>query len=384
MKRKVVLITEIIAPYRIPVLHHLAHECDVDLRVIFLAENDPALRKWQVYKNELRFPYQVLPSTRHRAGRYNLLLNWGMSKALLQAQPDVIVCGGYNYPAAWQAALWSRRKRIPFLLWIESTAKDARGSTRWAESLKARFLSYCTAFVAAGESSRDYLLALGMRNDVVFTAPNAVDIEFFASRSNAVRQECEKIRSSLHLPSRYILSVGRLVREKGVFDLLQAYIRLPATMRSEIGLVFAGSGKAEPELRKLADQVEPGQIQFRGFCQREQLPQLYALADIFVLATHSDPWGLVVNEAMSCGLPIVCSEVAGCAPDLVRDGWNGRVVPPRDPDALAAALIQLGGDPTLVKRMGERSGQRISRYSPQACADGIAKAALSSLEFRTA
>ncbi len=76
--------------------------------------------------------------------------------------------------------------------------------------------------------------------------------------------------------------------------------------------------------------IIPGAVCFPGFAQREDLAGLYALAEALVLPTHSDPWGLVVNEAMACGLPIIVSSVAGCAADLVEDGWNGYVVPPRD------------------------------------------------------
>ncbi len=384
MSRKVVLITEIIAPYRIPVLHQHSQKSGIDLHVIFLSENDRTLREWQVYRDELRFSYEVLASRRCRVGRYNWLLNSGMAKALLGAFPDVIVCGGYNYVAAWQAALWSRRRGVPFLLWVESTASDSRRNYPWVEFLKARFIKRCAGFVAAGESSREYLLSFGIASRSVFTAPNAVDVDLFARRSNEIRQHAEASRALWRLPSRYILSVGRLVREKGVFDLLQAYAALPVTIRSEVGLVFVGSGREEAELRRRAARINPGEVQFRGFCQREHLPQFYALAEVFVLATHSDTWGLVVNEAMSCGVPVICTSVAGCARDLLRDGWNGRVVSSQDPVALTGALGQVCAGPDLRELMGQRSAQRISAYSPQACAEGIARAALASLEPQVA
>ena len=130
MKTRLTLITEIIAPYRIPVFNALAARADTDLHVVFLAENDASLRQWLVCKDEIRFPYEVLPSLRCRLRGQNLLLNWGVTRALAAFRPQVILCGGYNYPASWQAAYWAKRERVPFLLWVESTSADLRRRSR--------------------------------------------------------------------------------------------------------------------------------------------------------------------------------------------------------------------------------------------------------------
>src|SRR5215469_13456815 len=120
MKRRLVLITEIIAPYRIPVLNALAARDDVSVSVIFLAETDPSLRQWLVYKEEIRFPYQVLPSWRRRLAGHNILINRKMGDVLDRLSPETVVCGGYNYLASWQALWWAGSRRIPLLLWSES------------------------------------------------------------------------------------------------------------------------------------------------------------------------------------------------------------------------------------------------------------------------
>jgi glycosyltransferase involved in cell wall biosynthesis len=97
------------------------------------------------------------------------------------------------------------------------------------------------------------------------------------------------------------------------------------------------------------------------------------------MPTHSDPWGLVVNEAMACGLPIIVSSVAGCAADLVENGWNGYIVPPRDSDKLREAIDCVVRQPERQRQMSERSLERIRRNSPEACADGLAAAAISAV-----
>ena len=376
MRRRLVILSEIIAPYRIPVFNSLAQHEDIDLHVIFLAENDPALRDWLVYKDEIHFSYQVLPSWRQRFGEHNLLMNRGLKAALQQAAPDIILCGGYNYLASWQSVRWAGRNRVPFILWVESTGRDFRSRNRAVEFLKGKFLRRCSAFVVPGKSSFQYVKSYGACAEKIFVAPNAVDSELFARKAAAVRQEAAMQRHALHLPPRFFLFVGRLVPKKGVFDLLEAYGKLAPELRAAIGLVLVGEGSAHAELVRRATRIEPGQVQCTGFVHREQLASYYALAEVFVFPSHTDPWGLVMNEAMACGLPVISSDAAGCTQDLVEDNRNGRVVRRGDVAQLASAMEELGRDPALRERMGNHSRGHILRYSPEACADGIAEAAL--------
>ncbi len=378
MSLRLVIVTEIIAPYRIPVFNALARQEGISLHVIFLAESDPALRQWLVHKDEIRFSYRVLPSWRRRLGRYNVLLNWGLAKALRRASPDAILCGGYNYVASWQSQLWARRHRVPFFLWVESTTRDLRRSYALVESLKTKFMRRCEGFVVPGKSSFEYLMNYGTPEEIIFTAPNAVDTEFFERRADAARKDAAMHRQALHLPSRYFLCVGRLVQEKGVFDLLQAYGTLAPELRATIGLVFVGDGVARSELHERAAAITPGSVQFAGFMHREELASHYGLAEALVFPTHTDTWGLVVNEAMASGLPVISTNVAGCAADLVEDGWNGRIIPAADIGALASAMGQLVHGVELRALMGQRSRERIRGYSPEACAVGIARAVFAS------
>jgi glycosyltransferase involved in cell wall biosynthesis len=374
MSRRVVIITEIIAPYRIPVFNALAQHDGMELHVIFLAENDCTQRQWMVYKEEIRFPYQVLRSWRRRVGRHSFLLNWGAEVALQQAEPDFIICGGYNYFASWQSMSWAQRNGVPFGLWSESTTRDFRGGRMLVEFLKMKFLRNCDAFVVPGRSSGEYLRTYGVSEEMIFTAPNAVDTQLFARKAAVVRSDAATHREALGLPARFFLFVGRLVPEKGVFDLLNAYGALAPELRKEIGLVFVGDGASRSTLLQRAAAINPGCIQTVGFAQREQLPAYYALADVFVFPTHTDPWGLVVNEAMACGLPVISSNAAGCAADLVESGWNGRVFSTCDVRQLASLMDELGRDADQRSAMGQRSNERIQQYSPEAWAEGMASA----------
>ncbi len=372
MKRRLVILTELIAPYRIPVFNALAGNPELDLHVIFLSETDASMRQWRIYSEEIRFSYEVLPSWRRRLGKYNVLLNQNVTLALRDAAPEAVLCGGYNYVACWQAMLWAKRNGIRFLLWCESTGGDLRRNHALVEMLKEKFVQGCDGFVVPGLSAHSYMRDMGIPDERLFLAPNAIDNALFSRLERLARVKGERLRHELGLPGRYFLFVGRLVKAKGVFDLLQAYASLAPELREHIGLVYAGDGPERALLEAAAHSIFPGSVHFPGFVHRDELVSYYSLADCLVLPTHSDTWGLVVNEAMVCGLPVICTSVAGCAADLVQA--NGRVVPSRDPGQLASALHELASDPQLRSRMSRESRRMIQEYSPDACAAGIAGA----------
>ena len=377
---KLVIVTEIIAPYRIPVFNALARRPELDLHVVFLSENDPNLREWRIYKNEINFNYDVLPSWRRRLGKYNLLINRKVRSTLNRIRPDAVLCGGYSYLTSWQAAYWARTHRVPLLLWSESTALDQRQRHLPVEFLKSRFLRMCQAFIVPGRSSFTYLQDFGIPDQRIFTAPNAVDITLFSTAVNDARRNEMQVRAQCSLPMRYFLYVGRLVKAKGVFELLEAYAQLDTEIRAKVGLVFVGDGADRAELMERASRIVSGNIQFTGFVHREGLSNFYALADALIFPTHSDTWGLVVNEAMSCGAPVIVTSVAGCVADLVQDGWNGFVISPRDRTQLAAAMARLASDSELRIEMGSRSKSQIEAYSPEAWATGLVHAVRSICE----
>ena len=171
-----------------------------------------------------------------------------------------------------------RAAPVPFILWVESTERDTRSRNRLIEFLKRGFIRRCSAFVVPGKSSLLYVKNYGALEKDIFTAPNAVDTELFAQQAGTVRQEPERRREALQLPPRFFLFVGRLVREKGVFDLLEAYGKLTPESRTLVSLVLVGDGAAREEVIRRAQKISPGQVRCAGFVQRDQLAGYYALA----------------------------------------------------------------------------------------------------------
>jgi len=215
---------------------------------------------------------------------------------------------------------------------------------------------------------------MGVAAERIHTAPNAVDNRRFANLARSAREREALCRNDLGLPPRYFVYAGRVTPEKGVFHLLEAYTRLEPELRSQVGLVLVGEEAARNELMQDAEKIYPGTVVFPGFVQRDQLAAFYALAEALVFPTLSDTWGLVVNEAMACGLPIIASDVAGCVADLVQDGKNGYVIPVANVGKLAEAMAAFARDSQLASRMGERSARLIEHFSPESCAAGLAAA----------
>ena len=347
---RVVLLTEIPAPYRIPLFNALAEQ--VDLEVVFLARRNPE-RPYELHEEEMRFRRRVLPHRDVTVGGRWLVLNRGVVGALRGA--DAIVVGGWNQPAFWAALVWARARRVPAIGWVESTLADRRSAgTGGAKRILARL---CTAFVVPGAAAREYveMLVPGAR---IETAPNAVDGTLFASRVG----DRDRLRRELGVEGCCFLYVGRLAPEKGVDVLLRAFEGVDGE------LVVAGAGTEDGRLRRLA----PPRTRFLGNVDRDALPAWYAAADVLVLPSLSEPWGMPLNEAAAAGLPLVATDAVGAARELIEDGANGFVVPAGDAGALHDALERLASDATFRADAGARSRRLSEALTPERWADVVA------------
>jgi glycosyltransferase involved in cell wall biosynthesis len=358
---RILLVTEIPAPFRIPLFNALAAEPEIELCVCFLAEHDPR-RSYRVYRDEFAFDEVILPGWgARRRGRW-IMLNRGVFRLLRRVRPHVIVVGGWNQPAFWQVLAAARVRRIPTLLWVESTSSDVRLAGAVAESLRRLALRLSSGFVVPGRASRAYLRRLGTADARIVDAPNAVDLGIFAERVEAARADRAALREQLALEGCVFLYVGRLEPEKGLDVLIKAMSGVPGR------LVVIGSGSLEPEVRAAAGEA----IRIVGQLTRDELVPWYAAADALVLPSRSEPWGMVLNEGAAAGLPLVSTDAAGAAHDLIEPGGNGFRVPADDVAALAAALRALATDPELRQVFGERSREVAERFRPEVWAAAVA------------
>jgi len=346
--------------------NRLAAEPDIDLRVLFLAARDER-RPYASHASELAFRWSFIPGRTLRVRGRWLAVNHRVRRALDEAAPEVLILGSWGQPACWLGLLYARMRDVPAIAWVESTALDRRSGSPPLEFGKRVFVKNCKAVLVPGRASAAYVEAIGVASERIVVAPNAVDLEVFGRRVEAARSDREGLRTRLGLDRPTLLFVGRLDREKGVDVLLQAVARLPG-----VELVVVGVGPDEDDLLRIADEAAPGRVRFLGFLDRDELPQWYAAADVFVLPSRSEPWGMTLNEAALAGLPLVATTAAGAAAELVDHERNGFLVPPGDVGQLAEALERILRDDEFREQAGARSREVARGFTPEAWATAVA------------
>jgi glycosyltransferase involved in cell wall biosynthesis len=202
--------------------------------------------------------------------------------------------------------------------------------------------------------------------------PYTVDNGRFTEGSQLSDQQRKKVRSELGVADTdpIVLYAAKLQARKHPDDLLRAAARLK-DQGIRFHVVMVGSGDMGAELVNLATRLRLENVHFHGFANQSILPQIYGAADVFVLPSENEPWGLAVNEAMCAGLPIVASAELGCAADLIRAGVNGQTFAAGHVEVLASALRPILADAETRRRMGGASRDIISRWSYAECAAGL-------------
>lgn len=373
---KVALLTEIIAPHRIAPFNELANLPEIDLEVLFFAESEDRRRWKRPDHAEMRFRFSVLRgiTVGRRYQFTQLFLNPGVVGTLRRGRYDVVVTGGYHHPTIWLALGYCRARGRPILAWSESTARETRGSGAMADRFKRALIQRFDGFIAAGTRQAAYLKMLGASSDRIWIAPDAVDIGFFERASTLRAAGVEAEKRTLNLSSPVLLYVGRLLDAKGLPELLDVFDSI--RQRFGASLLLVGEGPDRARYEELCRTRGLVGVSFAGFVQPGDLPKYYAVADVFVFPTHSDPWGLAINEAMAAGLPVVVSDAAGAVDELVRHGDSGLVYRAGDREALRSSICRLLEDQALRQQMIAGAARAVRRHTPERMARGMADAVL--------
>jgi glycosyltransferase involved in cell wall biosynthesis len=311
-----------------------------------------------------------------RAGQIRLArLLW---KALNRLSPQVVLVPGYYTLPAIAAALWAKLHGRHSVLMTESTAGDHK-RVWWREKTKALMIRALFEWaIAGGAAHRRYLEELGFPMNHVMRFYDVVDNSYFRTKSAELRQQNA---ADFALPGGFFLYVGRLSEEKNVDGLIGEW-NVYRDADGSWPLVIVGNGPAAGDLQLRASQSPFGSdIHFAGLKGFRELPMFYAFANCFVLPSTREPWGLVVNEAMAAGLPVIVSNRCGCAEDLVSNATNGFIFDPGRAGELARCLRQME-DLSAPEResMGGHSLEIIGRYSPDAFGNEVARIARADLE----
>ena len=385
---------DIIAPtchhYQVPLFQRLASHPRIDLMVHFCS--DEALHGQDIlkmYKTESRWADEVelLEGYRHKflrnyspwpsyiKGFYGLL-NLGVWGEIKKNKPDVVVMMSWANPTWWMAVLACMRFRIPFMYMTDMNIQNELLKSPWKRWIKRVILGrmlfrLASGFLCAGTANADLFRFYGVPEKKLIPFAYNWGYEPFIEMAESITAQKNEIRAELGIPasSKVILYMGRMSREKCPLDLLKAY---ELTNIPDKTLVFVGDGPLRGQLEEYVSQHQLESVRFINFQGRQDVPKFYAMADVLALPSHRETWGIVVNEAMCFGMPVIVSEQVGAVTDLVRDGYNGFRFARGDVKGLAGHIQRFFELPEEERsEMGSRSQELIRSWVARDVADTL-------------
>ena len=296
----------------------------------------------------------------------------GMERVLSELQPQAMGISGYGMVDSRVALRWCRRHAVARVLMTESKADDAPRRW-WKELVKRHLVSQFDSALCGGSAHRAYLEQLGMRSEVIFDKYDVVDNERFQAAVAAAHAEPERFRKlpGLESPRPYFMVSSRFIARKNLPRLLAAFRDYRRGQQDGWRLVILGTGPEEMVLRRLVADESIPDVSFVGFRQFDELVGYYAFAGAFVHPALQEQWGLVVNEAMACGLPVLVSRTVGATHDLVVEGGNGFKFNPENVADIQQALTKVADDPQQRELMAARSLEIIRQWTPGHFANGF-------------
>lgn len=355
---KLAVLQNLVSPTRHALFEALAQRAD--LTVLFMARTEEG-RGWE-QRPSLGYPHVFLRGahlTVPSGGDVDALhLNPGVVAEIARRRFDAVLCAGYLSPTTWLAFAGARAVGTKFLLWFGTAWPPTGGRARVAAPLKRLIVRGSDRVVAYGDAARTQALALGAKADKIDIAVNTTDVRPFAA-IDPLQHDCPTA-----------LWVGRLVSRKRP-DLAVSLFRRLAERVDGLRCVFGGDGP-ERAATEAAAHAAGLDATFLGDVAYSELPALYAGADLLVFRGEREPWGLVVNEALAAGVPVLASPGVVAALELVPEG-AGAVSD--DEDVLADAGVRLLGDPAA--RAAARAV--VPRILPEAWADAVIASAHQSL-----
>ena len=373
--------------YQVPLFRALACCPDLDLEVLFLTLPD-ATQQGEGFGVAFDWDVPLLDGYRWRRAASSRGAGLGQGFRGLRLRhperellggdrpPDAVLITGWQVEGLLQLFLAAWRLHLPILLRGDSGDLPRR---RWPVRLLHRFLvSQTAACLPVGAANTRFYQANGSQEHRRFACPHFVDNAFFINQAAALRPRRQELRARWGIPAEAFcfLFAGELQAKKHPLDLLAALRRLVADPTAPaVHLLVVGSGELEADCRRMAERWSLP-VSFSGFLNQGEMAAAYGAGDALVLPSdRGETWGLVVNEAMACGLPAVVSDQVGCAEDLVIPGHSGAVFPCRDVEALAGALRAMAADPAAAARMGAAAKALVlERFGVDQARDGVLQA----------
>lgn len=354
---RVLFLPNVPAPYRIPLFRRLTCEPGLEVDIKFLSQRHKC-RNWEI--DETGYRHEFLPGITMDIGSFQISLNPAILRIIRNGRYDVIIVNGVFDPTNVISLIVGKLRRAKLIAYSEGT-EAGRSSVgrvlRWWERMWVRSVD---RVILPGSMSSENYISQGVHPDRITIAPNAVDNNLFVRLWQEHAPNREGLRRKWGMNGITLLFVGQLIHRKGVDVLLRAFAEAKKKC-PDLNLVIAGDG---PDRKALEYHCASGLegVTFTGWVDDASKAELYAAADIFVLPTRSDVWGLVLNEAMCFALPLISTRQAGGAADLVTDGINGYIVDAEEVGQLRNAILRMTSRRGDLRAMGIESYRVVMEY----------------------
>lgn len=297
--------------------------------------------------------------------------------------PDVVAINGWSEAGAFAALKWCLLKQKPAIAMSESTEWDSERN-KIKEFVKKKIVQNFSSAIVGGTPHKKYINKLGIPLTHIFDKYDVIDNEYFFYARQSIEKDINAHRQRLQLPNNFFLASARFIEKKNLEGLLTAYaLYLRRKKYDGWDLVLLGDGEFGPKLNQLKQELKiEDKVLMPGFKQYDELPYYYTLANAFIHASTSEQWGLVVNEAMASGLPVLVSDRCGCAYDLVKNEVNGLQFDPYIVDNIADKMIRFSSGEYDLESMSQKSLEIIFDFSPSNFAENLIKAADKALNSR--
>ena len=365
---KIVILHNIISPYKTLLFNAIYDELN-NIQVLYISETEHR-REWDIDTNDLKFPYEIMFQA--QADEIPVVsLSRNTWSRLNKLNPDVLIIDGYTYASSWAGLLWGRSRGKKIILWSSSNEED-HVRIFYKEAVKRFFVKRCDAYNVYGTKSREYLSKLGAKVDRISIVGNNTDNAFYFNETTKLKDRRLDLCKEYGLSERNFLYIGRFSEEKNIIHLLDSFRRVK-DYDNRWGLILIGSGSQKQEIENYIGELKLKDVSLPGFKQKNDIPLFLAMSDVFVLPSISEPWGIVVNEAMASGLPVLVSRKCGCYPDIVKDGENGFSFDPYDKNELFSLMRKIVDGKTDLEKMGRQSLEIIKDYTPEKAAGIISE-----------
>ena len=352
---KVLFLTNVPSPYRVDFFNELGKYCD--LTVVFekraSTERDKSWKNYTFQNFRGIFLKGISIST-------DTAFCFGIKKVIKQGKFDYIICANFSSPTGMRAISYMRKKKIPY--YLESDGGEAKNGKGLKEKIKKYFISGARGYFSTSKQHDTYYATYGAKNNLIYRYPFTSLKEKDLDKKLFSQKEKDELKKKLKISEeKIIISVGRFSYLNGYGKGYDVLLKAADKMDKNIGWYIIG-GKPTEDFAKMREHMGLNNVHFIEFLNREDLKEYYHVADVFTLMTVGEAWGLVINEAMACGLPVITTNKCIAGNELIKQGENGYIISVGDVDGLSECVRKVFQQ-NAQGSMGMSSLERIQAYT---------------------